>query len=45
VGLTRLMNMAQSSGPHAFLLERTQNRKMVEMISNGSGIKTDRAIW
>ena len=39
------MTIAQSSGPHAFLLERIQNRKMVETITNGNGIKTDKAIW
>lgn len=42
--LTKLISMAQSSGPHAFLLYRIQNRNTVDTMSNGRGIKTDKAI-
>ena len=36
--------MAQSSGPQAFLFDRTQKRRIVEMMSKGSGTKAASAI-
>lgn len=42
--LTTLINMAQSSGPQAFLFVRIQKRRMVDIMSSGRGIKTDRAM-
>lgn len=42
--LTRLTSIAQSSGPHAFLFDRIQKRRMVKTMSKGSGTKAARAI-
>src|SRR5690242_4315032 len=42
--LTKFTSIAQSSGPHAFLFERIQKRRMVKMMSKGSGTKAARAI-
>ena len=39
-----LTSIAQSSGPHAFLFDRIQNRNTVNTISKGSGTKAARAI-
>lgn len=39
-----LINMAQSSGPHAFLFVRIQKRRIVEIMSKGSGTKTAKAM-
>jgi hypothetical protein len=41
---TRLTSIAQSSGPHAFLFDRIQNRNTVNTMSKGSGTKAARAI-
>jgi hypothetical protein len=41
---TRLTSIAQSSGPHAFLFVRIQNRNTVNTMSKGSGTKAARAI-
>src|SRR5690242_867850 len=42
--LTRLTSIAQSSGPHAFLFDRIQKRRIVKTMSKGSGTKAARAI-
>ena len=39
-----LTSIAQSSGPHAFLFERIQKRKMVKTISKGKGTRVARAM-